>query len=83
MKINEIKVKSEYFESGYENITSYCSWLKRKNNVALHLIESYIGKDMREDERLLEIRNVILDVSGDIARLPYKLIMVSEENEKL
>lgn len=83
MNIDDLKVKSDFFELGHENLTSYCSWLKRKNNVALHLIESYIGKDMREDERLLEIRNVILDVSGDIARLPYKLIIVSEENEKL
>ena len=81
MKLNNIKVQNDFAENGFEDLVSYCNWLKRKNNVALHLIEKYVGKDMQKDECLSEIRNIILDVSGDISRLPQKMMIVGDGNE--
>lgn len=85
MRLENIKVQvqNDHFESGYEDLSSYCEWLKRKNNVVIHLIEKFVGKEMQSDPLLSEIRNIILDVSGDIGRLPYKITNVNDEHEGL
>ena len=79
----KVKVQNDYFDSGHEDLASYCAWLKRKNNVVIHLIENYTGKEMQSDPILSEIRNIILDVSGDIGRLAHKLMIVSDDDEIL
>jgi hypothetical protein len=78
-----IKVKNEFFDVGYEDITSYCQWLKRKNSVVLFKIEQHIGMPLTSTPELLEIRNLILDVSNDIARLPSNIMIEGEVDEKL
>ena len=80
MNHKEIKVKTEIFPSGYTSLVEYCYHLKNKNNVVLHLLESYLGVCMESDKNLAEIRKIILDVSGNINRLPYN-IFVEEEDE--
>ena len=78
-----IKVKNEFFEVGYEDLDSYCQWLKRKNSVVLFKIEQCIGMSLSSTPELAEIRNLILDVSNDIARLPSNIWIEGEEDEKL
>lgn len=78
----DFKVKNEFFECGYENLDSYCKWLKNKNTVTLHLLEKYLGQSLESDERLLEIKKIILDVSGDISRLPHNIFVKDDEDEK-
>lgn len=77
-----LKVHNEHFPLGYENLSSYCYWLKNKNTVVLHLLENYLEQELSSDERLIEIRNIILDVSGSIHRLPHN-IFVGDEDEGL
>jgi len=82
MKHTEIKVLTEDTSYGYTNLVEYCYRLKNKNLVVLHLIENYIGYPLDSDERLMEIRKIILDVSGNINRLPYNLFVEEDEDEK-
>lgn len=85
----KIRVENDHFEIGSEELDTYCMWLKNKNNVVLHLIESYlkaegvIQDDLSSDPKLKEIRNMILDVSGDISRLPSKAYAVGDNDERL
>lgn len=79
----KILIVNEYYENGKGDIKDYCRWLKNKNIVALHLIEKYIGNSMDSDSRLSEIKNIILDVSGEVNRLPYNIILVDDEDERL
>lgn len=70
-----MKIKNNFYESGEEDFDSYCNWLKRKNNSVLFLLETYLGRNLNDDEDLKEIRNIILDVSGDISRIPEKVMV--------
>lgn len=79
-KYIKVNIANSYFEDGYEPIDTYMKYLKRKNNATLHLIESYVGKSLDSDEKLMEIKNNILDVSGSLGRLPYQI--VSDEDER-
>ena len=78
----KFKIKNDFFECGYEPLDSYCRWLKNKNIVSLHLIEKYLGIPFESDARLVEIKKIILDVSGDIERLPYNIFIDGDSNEK-
>lgn len=86
---SNIRVENDHFEIGSEELSTYCMWLKNKNNVVLHLLETFlkdegvIDKDLSSDPRLKEIRNMILDVSGDISRLPDKAYSVGDNGERL
>lgn len=61
------------------NLVKYCDWLSRKNNLVLYKLELYLGKNMTEIEDLKEIRKIILDVSGDIKRIPQYI--AGDKNE--
>lgn len=78
-----IKVKNEFFDSGFEELESYCRWLKRKNSVVLFKLEKHLGNSLKSTPELLEIRNLILDVSNDIARLPFNIVIEGEKDEGL
>lgn len=82
-KLIKVDLKNETFEDGLEPIQIYLKFLKRKNNATLHLIEDYLGVPLDSNEKLMEIKNNILDVSGNLGRLPYQLVIVSDEIEKL
>lgn len=79
----KVMVTNDYYNNGHGEIKEHCKWLKNKNIVALHLIESYLGISMDSDKRLAEIKNIILDVSGEINRLPYNIILVDDVDERL
>lgn len=64
------------------NLKNYCLRLSKKNNSILYLLENYLGKSMLEDERLSEIRNIILTVSANIAKIPEQ-IKVGDSDERL
>lgn len=83
MNYKEIKIKTEDFPQGFTSLSEFCYYVKNKNTVALHLIEEYTGKRLSEDKKLSEIRKIILDVSGDINRLPYNIFIEDDDNEKL
>jgi len=79
----KVDIENDFFPDGLEPIQIYLNFLKRKNNCTLHLIESYIGKSLDSDKELLEIKNNVLDVSGSLGRLPYQLVIVGDEVERL
>lgn len=83
MNYKQIKVKTEDFPQGFSSLSGFCYHLKNKNTVALHLIEKYIGKSLDSEDRLVEIRKIILDVSGEINRLPYNIFIEDDNNEGL
>jgi hypothetical protein len=83
MKYKEIKVISEDFPNGYTSLVEFCYHAKNKNNVVLHLLENYLGKSLNDDEKLSEIRKIILDVSGEINRLPYNLFVEGDSDSRL
>lgn len=79
----KVDIDNEFFVDGLEPISMYLKFLKNKNNSTLYLIEEYIGMSLDSDVKLLEIKNNILDVSGSLGRLPYQLLIVSDEDERL
>ncbi|WGT37982.1 hypothetical protein QH639_19460 [Lysinibacillus sp. 1 U-2021] len=84
--MSDIKVKSSYINNEFEDesIYSYCSKLSKRNNAILYLLELYLNKKLLSDNELAEIRNVVLTVSADIARLPSLLyVEEGDENEGL
>lgn len=78
----EIDIGDEYFENGIAPFKNYLKFLSKKNNATLHLIEEYIGIPLDSDEKLKEIKNNILDVSGSVSRIPYQILFVGEDNER-
>lgn len=81
MNYKDIKVEADNFPKGYTSLVEYCYYLKNKNSVVLHLIENYVGHPLDTDDRLLEIRKIILDVGGNINRLPYNVFVEEDEDE--
>lgn len=80
MNYKDIKVKSDDFTYGYANLVEFCHYNKTKNTVVLHLLEEYLGKKLDSDEKLEDIRKIILDVSGSINRLPYNIFVEGDDN---
>lgn len=78
-----IKVVNNHFEDGFEDLVSYCEWLKRKNSVVLFKIEKFTNQKLNSHPDLLEIRNLILDVSNDISRLASIIVVEGDEVERL
>ena len=83
MNYKDIKVEADNFPEGCTSLIEYCYYLKNKNSVVLHLIENYVGYPLDTDDRLLEIRKIILDVGGNINRLPYNIFVEEDEDEGL
>lgn len=79
----KVMIKNEYYNDGYGDISEHCKWLKNKNIVALHLIENFLGIPMDSDKRLAEIKNIILDVSGELNRMPYNIHLKDDSSERL
>lgn len=77
-----LKIQQSNNQSEFESLYSYCSRLSKKNNSILYLLESYLGKKLLEDEKLAEIRDILLTVSADITKIQSNLIIESgEDNE--
>lgn len=83
MNHKEIKVITDDFPQGFTSLVEYCYYLKNKNTVVLHLIEDYIGISLDSDEKLKEVRKIILDVSGNVNRLPYNIFVEEDDDEGL
>lgn len=67
-----------------EEFIAHCQRISRKNNSLLYHLEAYLDKKLLSDEKLSEIRDIILTVSGDINRLPEMLVILNgDSNEKL
>ena len=81
--VKNFKVMSDNFPEDAKSLIEFCYYLKNKNIVSLHLLEDYLGVDMDSNEKLQEIRKIILGVSGSINRLPYHIYMEDVEDEKL
>lgn len=67
----------------YEPLQSYCARLSKRNNSILYQLETYLNvKLLNGNPELAEIRETILNVSGEISKLSERLI-VGDENERL
>jgi hypothetical protein len=77
-----VKITNVNGENGCETLESYCKRLSKKNNSILYKLENYLQKSMLSEPELLEIRDVILTVSGDISRIPINIIY-GDPHEKL
>lgn len=55
----------------------FCDLLSRKINSILYLIEPYFNSNNKENQ-FKDVRNNILDVSGQIKRLPTTIIFEKE-----
>jgi hypothetical protein len=77
-----VKITNVNGENGCETLESYCKRLSKKNNSILYKLENYLQKSMLSEPELLEIRDVILTVSGDISRIPINIIH-GDPHEKL
>lgn len=77
-----VKITNVNGENGCETLESYCKRLSKKNNSILYKLEKYLQKSMLSEPELLEIRDVILTVSGDISRIPINIIN-GDPHEKL
>lgn len=75
MTYKEIKVVTDDFPNGYTSLSEFCHHMKNKNIVVLHLLEDYLQMSLDNDEVLKDIRKIILDVSGNINRLPYNIFV--------
>lgn len=70
-------------EVSYEPLQSYCARLSKRNNSILYQLETYLNvKLLNGNPELAEIRETILNVSGEISKLSERLI-VGDENERL
>lgn len=59
-------------------LDEYCMYLSKRNQVVLHKLEEYLGKSLKDDKNLKEIRSLILSVSGDIQRLADNITLEVE-----
>ena len=77
-----VKVQTE---NGYEfeRLEDYCKRIAKKNNATLYHLEEYLGTKLSEDETLARVRNVILDTSGDISRIPELIVIECDDDEGL
>lgn len=66
-----------------ESLYSYCSRLSKKNNSVLYMLEFYLNKKLLEDEKLAEIRDILLTVSAEITKIPTCLIIEGDNDEGL
>lgn len=76
----EIKVRTP---KGEESLYSYCSRLSKRNNSVLYLLETYLDKKLLDDEKLAEIRDILLTVSADITKISSHLHLEGDEDERL
>ena len=65
-----------------EDLNAYCRKLSKKNNSVLYKLEDYLGGQLASDNRLMEIRDIILTVSAELSRIPSNIVK-DEENERL
>lgn len=56
-------------------LVEYCKSLSKRNQVVLFKLEDYLGVDLSDNETLVEVRKLILSVSGDIMRLANNMEM--------
>lgn len=77
-----IEIKIQQGEN-VESLYSYCSRLSKRNNSVLYLLETYLNKKLLDDEKLAEIRDVLLTVSADITKISSHLVVEGDEDERL
>jgi SepF-like predicted cell division protein (DUF552 family) len=70
-----VKYENENGDVQYIPLKDYCERVSKRNNSVLFKIEKYLGIKMLSDEVLKEVRNIILDTSADVSRLPNNIII--------
>lgn len=65
-----------------EALDIFCSRLSKRNISVLFLLENYLNKSLLSDSDLAEIRRVVLSVSGEIERIPNRMIL-GDNDERL
>lgn len=66
-----------------EDLSVHCQRISKKNNSLLYQLENYLGKKLLSDEKLMEIRDLILTVSGDVSRIAESIVVVGDDDERL
>ncbi|PGZ96951.1 hypothetical protein COE51_16400 [Bacillus pseudomycoides] len=72
-----VKTIDNHGNETIESIESYCIRIGKKNNSILYKLENYLNKKMLSDESLIEIRDIVLTISAEIANIP-KIIELDE-----
>lgn len=67
----------------FVSLKGYCERVSKRNNSILYKLEKYLGIKMLSKEELKEVRNIILDTSADVSRLPENIIVYEEGDEPL
>ncbi|MEC1270969.1 hypothetical protein P9C27_21315 [Bacillus vallismortis] len=83
--MSSIKVKSAQKDGQIklEDLDVFCNKLCKRNNSVLFKLEKYLNKKLLSDPELIEIRDTILTVSGEINRLRDNLTTDGDSNEGL
>jgi hypothetical protein len=63
-----------------ETLEVFCQKISKRNNSVLYRLEKYLNDKMLSNDDLREIRNIILDVSASINRLP-ETIRINEDGD--
>lgn len=83
MNHKQLRVLTDDFPSGHTSLNEFCYHMKNKNLVVLHLLENFLGVNLNSTPELQDIRKIILDVSGNVNRLPYNLFVEDDVDERL
>ncbi|MFT4400453.1 hypothetical protein ACMX2I_10470 [Bacillus sp. SW14] len=83
--MSSIKVKSAQKDGQIklEDLDVFCNKLCKRNNSVLFKLEKYLNKKLLSDPELIEIRDTILTVSGEVNRLRDNLATDGDSNEGL
>lgn len=80
MDANNIKINfTSHDKECSMSLVEYCKSLSKRNQVVLFKLEDYLGRSLVNDETLIEIRKLILSVSGDIMRLSNNIIVERDD----
>lgn len=83
--MSKYKIKIPYNDDNdytIEELDVFCSRLSNRNISTLYMLEKYLNKSLLSEKELIEIRKIILDVSGYISRIPNQIVY-GDEDERL
>lgn len=70
-----VKYVDEENKTQFISLKEYCERIGKRNNSILYKLEKYLGIKMLSNEDLKEVRNIILDTSADVSRLPDNVVI--------
>lgn len=78
-----VKLRDENDEIYTIPLKEYCTRLGRRNNSVLFRLEKYLGIKLLSNDELKDIREIVLDISADITRLPDSVELYESDRSDL